>query len=131
MRKLVESTFVSLDGVIADTIPSTAPKASPEKWGSPYWDDEHAAYAHKLLFESDALLLGRATFEGFAAAWPPRSGEFADRVNSLPKYVASRTLEEPLEWNATLIKGDPVEEVAGLKQQSGLNILKYGTGLVP
>lgn len=68
MRKLVESTLVTLDGVISDTMPSTAPHAAPEKWGSPYWDDEHAAYAHDLLFAADALLLGRVTYQGFAGS---------------------------------------------------------------
>lgn len=128
MRKLIETTFVTLDGVISDTIPSTAPHAAPEKWGAPYWDEEHAAYAHDLLFASDALLLGRVTFEGFAASWPSRTGEFADRINNMPKYVASRTLAEPLEWNATLLEADVAGEVALLKQQTGENILKYGTG---
>lgn len=128
MRKLVESTFVTLDGVIDDTIPSTASRARPEKWGAPYWDEEHVKYAHDLLFASDALLLGRRTYEGFARSWPSRKGELADRINGLPKYVASRTLKEPLKWNATLIKGDVAEEVAKLKQQAGQHILKYGTG---
>lgn len=86
MRKLVETTFVTLDGVIADTVPSTAPQARPEKWGAPFWDDEHASYAHDLLFASDALLLGRVTYQGFSAAWPSRTGEIADRINGLPKY---------------------------------------------
>lgn len=128
MRKLIEATFVTLDGVISDTVPSTAPHASPEKWGAPYWDDEHAGYARDLLFASDALLLGRVTYEGFVQSWPSRTGDFADRINSLPKYVASRTLEGPLKWNATLIEGDVADEVARLKQQPGENILKYGTG---
>ena len=128
MRKLIEATFVTLDGVISDTIPSTVPHASPEKWGSPYWDDEHANYAQDLLFASDALLLGRVTYEGFVKSWPSRTGDFADRINSLPKYVASRNLEGPLEWNANLIEGDIAEEVARLKAQPGQNILKYGTG---
>jgi dihydrofolate reductase len=119
---------VTLDGVIADTIPSMAPHASPEKWGAPYWDEEHAAYAHGLLFPSDALLLGHVTFEGFARSWPSRTGEFADRINKMPKYVASRTLSEPLAWNATLIAEDVASEVAKLKQQTDENILKYGTG---
>jgi dihydrofolate reductase len=117
MRKLVESTFVTLDGVIGD----------PQVWGPPYWDDEHAGYARKLLFSADALLLGRATYEGFAEAWPPRSGEMADRINSLPKHVASNTLKEAT-WNATIIDGDVAEEVAKLKEQPGENLLKYGTG---
>lgn len=118
MRKLVESTFVTLDGVIG----------SPQEWGPPYWNDEHANYARELLFAADALLLGRATYEGFAEAWPSRSGDdYSDRINSLPKHVASRTLEEAT-WNATIIKGDVAEEVARLKQQPGENILKFGTG---
>jgi dihydrofolate reductase len=119
MRKLVESTFVTLDGTIS----------APQNWGPPYWDDEHNAYARKLIFAADALLLGRETYQVFAQAWPPRKGDdLADRINSLPKYVASTTLREPLEWNATLIKGDIAEEVAKLKQQPGQDILKYGTG---
>ena len=118
MRKLVESTFVTLDGVIS----------SPEKWGPPYWDEEHNGYAHNLLFASDALLLGRETYQGFAEAWPTRKGdEFADRINSLPKYVASTSLQET-KWNATLIKDDVSGKVAKLKEQPGQNILKFGTG---
>jgi len=118
MRKLVESTFVTLDGVIS----------SPQVWGAPYWDDEHAGYAHNLLFAADALLLGRKTCEGFAQAWPSRTGDdYSDRINRLPKHVASRTLQQA-EWNATLIKGDVADEVARLKAQPGQNILKFGTG---
>lgn len=118
MRKLVESTFVSLDGVIS----------SPEEWSPPYWDDEHAQYAQGLLFDSDALLLGRETYEGFAEAWPSRpGGDYVDRINGLPKYVASTTLQQT-EWNATLIRGDVAEEVAKLKQEEGQSILKFGTG---
>ena len=117
MRKLVESTFMTLDGVIN----------SPQEWSPPYWDDEHANYARKLLFAADALLLGRATYEGFVQAWPSREGDFADRINSMPKYVASNTLDETT-WNATILKGDVAEEVAKLKQEPGENILKFGTG---
>ena len=128
MRKLIETTFVTLDGVISDTEPSTNRKAQPQMWGSPYWDDQHSGYARKLLFDADALLLGRVTYEGFAQAWPPRKGDdIADRINSLPKYVASRGQPE-MTWNAALIKGDVTEEVAKLKDQPGQNILKYGTG---
>jgi dihydrofolate reductase len=128
MRKLVETTFVTLDGIISDTEPSTNRKAQPQIWGSPYWDDQHSGYARKLLFDADALLLGRVTYEGFAQAWPPRAGdEIADRINALPKHVASRSQPE-MKWNATLIKGDVAEEVAKLKDQPGQNILKYGTG---
>jgi len=118
MGKLIESTFVTLDGIIS----------SPQKWGPPYWNDEHAKYAHDLLFAADALLLGRETYEGFAKAWPSRTGDdYSDRINSLPKYVASTTLKEAT-WNATIIEGDVADKVAELKQQSGQNILKFGTG---
>ncbi|HYN99100.1 MAG TPA: dihydrofolate reductase family protein [Actinomycetota bacterium] len=118
MRKIVESTFVTLDGVMSD----------PQNWGPAYWDDEHAAYAHDLLFSSDALLLGRKTYDAFAQAWPTRSGdEYTDRINALPKYVASRTLTETT-WNASLLGDDLVAEVSRLKEQPGQNLLKFGTG---
>lgn len=117
MRKLIESTFMTLDGVIE----------SPQEWSPPYWDDEHASYASALLFSADALLLGRVTYEGFVQAWPSRTGDYADRINGLPKYVASRTLED-LTWNATIIRGELSEAVAELKRQPGEAILKFGTG---
>ena len=118
MSKLVESTFVTLDGVID----------SPQKWSPPYWDDEHAGYARELLFAADALLLGRVTYEGFVQAWPSRTGDdYSDRINGMPKYVASRTLQGA-EWNSTIIAGDVAEAVAGLKQEPGTNLLKFGTG---
>jgi dihydrofolate reductase len=117
MRKLVESTFMTLDGVID----------SPQNWSPLYWDDEHAAYATKLLSTSDALLLGRKTYEGFVEAWPSREGDFADRINAMPKHVASRTLKETT-WNATILEGDVGEAVAALKAEPGEDILKYGTG---
>jgi dihydrofolate reductase len=127
VRKLIESTFVSLDGIIDDTRPSTASRAEPQRWCQPYWDADHGAYATKLLADADAMLCGRATYEGFAEAWSTREGEMADQINSMPKYVASRTLTETT-WNATLIKGDVAEEVARLKEQPGRNIVKSGTG---
>jgi dihydrofolate reductase len=121
MRKLLESTFVTLDGIISD----------PQNWSPPYWDDEHLAYSREMLFSSDAMLLGRKTYENFAQAWPERAGsdDFADRFNELPKYVASRTMPSGLaEWNATVLEGDVVEAVRALKEQPGENIVKYGTG---
>ena len=120
MRKLVGSTFVTLDGVISD----------PQVWGPPYWDEEHFAYAARLLEPADAMLLGRKTYEGFAAAWPQRGGDpFTDRFNAMPKHVASRTLTETT-WNATVIPGDLIEGVRALKDRDGGTIVKYGTGEV-
>ncbi|MGH3115611.1 MAG: dihydrofolate reductase family protein [Gaiellales bacterium] len=118
MTKLVESTFVTLDGSIEN----------PQTWSPPYWDDEHAAYASKLLLAADALLLGRKTYEGFAQAWPSRSGDaYTDRINAMPKYVASRTLEDAT-WNATIIDGDVAEAVSKLKREADTGLLKFGTG---
>lgn len=118
MRKLVESTFVTLDGVIED----------PQLWSPPYWDDEHMAYAARLLEPADALVLGRATYESFADAWSQRSGDpYTDKVNAMPKHVASRTLSDAT-WNAAIIEGDAAAGVAALKQQPGGDLLKFGTG---
>src|SRR5919199_380557 len=99
MRKVVVTEYVTLDGVIENPT-----------WTGPYWNDEIAKFKFDELFESDALLLGRVTYEGFAKAWPSMTDEqgFADRMNSLPKHVASRTLETT-EWNASLIKEDVAE----------------------
>jgi len=117
MRKLIESTLVSLDGVVG----------SPEKWAMPFWDDENKRYALSRLSEVDAFLLGRVSYEKFAASWSQIKGDdYFDRINSLPKFVASTSLRETT-WNATLIKGDVAEEVSKLKKQPGKNIMKYGT----
>jgi len=120
MRTLVGSTFITLDGVISD----------PQVWSPPYWDEEHFAYAQGLLAPADAMLLGRRTYEGFAPAWESRAGDpFADRMNALPKHVASRT-PTALGWNASVIPGDLAEGVRDLKAQDGGTIVKYGTGEV-
>jgi len=104
-RKLIESTFITLDGVISN----------PHHWGPPYWDDDHHAYAQGMMATADELLLGRETYEGFAQAWPERSGDpYTDKINAMPKHVASRTLTEAT-WNASIIEGDVVEAVTALK----------------
>jgi len=120
MRKIIVSSQVSMDAAIDN----------PEDFVFDYINDEFMTYAREQLFESDALIMGRVTYEGFAEAWSARAGadEFAEKINSLPKYVASRTLKEPLTWNANLIKGDVLKEVAKLKEQKGMNILQYGSG---
>lgn len=121
MRKVVASEFVTLDGVMED--PS---------WTFQFPSEEQGKFKFDELFASDALLLGRATYEGFAAAWPRMTeqyGEYADMMNGYPKYVVSTTLEEPLDWNnSRLIKGNVAEEVSGLKQQPGKDILIFGSG---
>lgn len=120
MRKIIVSTMVTLDGV----------EDAPQNWSFDYWNDEIGKYAYDQLFSSDALLLGRETYIGFAEAWPGRSDEhgFADRINQMPKYVVSSKLDK-VEWhNSHLLKGDLVAEITHLKQQDGQNILKYGGG---
>ncbi len=127
MGRIVAAEYLSLDGVTED--PGPAGKFKYRSWTSPYWNDELAEYQSELLFASDALLLGRVTYEEFVASWPLRSGDpFTDRMNSMPKFVASTTLEEPLEWNSTLLKGDVAEEVQKLKQQPAQDLLIYGSG---
>jgi dihydrofolate reductase len=119
MRRVVAAEYVSLDGVMED--PS---------WTAPFFNDELGKYQRDQLFRSDALLLGRVTYEGFAAAWPSMEeteGDFAVRMNALPKYVASTTLRA-LDWNASLIEGDVPTAVAELKRQPGEDILIYGSG---
>jgi dihydrofolate reductase len=119
---LAATLFMSLDGVVE----------SPEKWSFPFWSDETQKFKVDELRATDALLLGRVTYEGFAAAWPGRKGDaFADRFNSMPKFVASRTLKK-LEWNNShLIKGDLAAEVSKLKQQPGQDIVIHGSpGLI-
>jgi dihydrofolate reductase len=122
MRKVVVSTYVTLDGVFEDPA-----------WSAPYWSDEAQQFARDQLWASDALLLGRKTYEGFAEAWPSEEhieaeGEFAERMNSYPKYVVSKSLEEPLEWNNShLLDGDVAEEVDKLRQEDGQDILMYSS----
>lgn len=118
MRKLVVAEFLSLDGVME------APM-----WTFKYWNDEIAAFKGEETSTSDALLLGRVTYEGFAQAWPESKDEGAEYFNNVRKYVASTTLTEPLEWNNShLIKGSIVEAVSKLKQQDGTNITVHGSG---
>jgi dihydrofolate reductase len=121
MRKIIVEAEVSLDGIM---------NGPPDFWGQifKYHSDDVSGYLDNLLFAPDALLLGRITYEGFAEIWPSREGKMADRINIMPKYVASRTLKEPLAWNATLIQGDPVKEIGKLKQEPGQDLLQYGVG---
>src|SRR5918994_1926196 len=130
MRRVIVSEFVSLDGVMED----------PGRTFQQFGGEEREGYQFAGLAASDALLLGRVTYEEFAAAWPsmmdqyegPRRaelGEYADMMNAYPKYVVTTTLQEPLEWNnSTLINGDVAEEITKLKQQPGKDISISGSG---
>ena len=119
MRKLIEVTHVSLGGEIGST-----------DWAMPYLNDEHIAYASDLLAGADALVLGRRTYEGLSAAYTAMDpSPFVDRMNAIPKHVASRTPRE-LGWNSTVIEGDVAEFVAKLKERPGGHLVKYGNGPV-
>ncbi len=122
MRTLAVQMYMTVDGVME----------APETWSFEYWTDDHERYAFERLSAADALLLGRATYEQFAAAWPSRSDEFADRMNSIPKHVVSSTLSaEDLTWNNShLITGDVAAEVSKLKEQPGKDILLYGSDML-
>lgn len=117
MRKLVVTEFLSLDGVME------APM-----WTFPYWNDEIASFKGEESNASDALLLGRVTYEGFAAAWPESQDEGAAYFNGVRKYVVSTTLDKA-EWNnSVIIKDNIVEEINKLKQQDGKDIAVHGSG---
>jgi dihydrofolate reductase len=126
MGRVVVSQFVSVDGVIED--PGGSEDFDRGGWAFQF-DRGPEGDKFKLdeVMESDALLLGRVTYEGFAAAWPSRDGEFADKFNTMRKYVVSTTLKEPTWSNSTLIDGDVAEAVSQLRQEPGGNILVNGS----
>jgi len=126
MGKIVVTEFASLDGVIED--PGGAGDFKHAGWSFEISrGDEGDKFKLDETFASDALLLGRVTYEGFAEAWPSRDGEFADKFNSMPKYVVSSTLSEP-EWNnSTVLKGDIAAAVEKLKQEHDGDIVVHGS----
>ena len=126
MSNLVVSQFVTLDGVMED--PGGVEGFERGGWAFRFnRDDEGERFKLEEALASDALLLGRATYAVFAASWPSRTGDFADKFNGMPKYVVSTTLENA-EWNnSTLIKDDVVSEVARLKQRHSGDILVNGS----
>src|ERR1700726_194377 len=127
MRKIIVSEYVTLDGVMED--PGGAEGFKHGGWSFGFGGEEQQQYKFNELFACDALLLGRRTYEGFAAAWPnmPGTGAYGERMNSLPKYVVSTTLSE-VTWNATLLQGDLAEALSGLRQEDGQDILVFGSG---
>ena len=127
MGRIVVSEFVSLDGVMED--PGGSEGSKHGGWTFRFNRGEDGdKFKLDETRDSEALLLGRVTYEGFAAAWPSRDGdEFSDKFNSMPKYVVSSTLEKA-EWNnSTLLKGDAVNEVSKLKQKLRGNIMVNGS----
>ena len=126
MRKLIVTQFVTVDGVMED--PGGSEKFERGGWAFQF-DRGPDGDKFKLdeAMASEALLLGRVTYEGFAEAWPSRTGEFADKFNTMPKFVVSTTLEHA-DWNnTTVIRGNVAEEVSRLKEQSGGDILVNGS----
>jgi dihydrofolate reductase len=118
VRKVIESTLVSLDGVIE----------AAGAWTGDYFDSEAAQLAMEQLTVSDAMLMGRRTYEMFAAMWPAMTGAYADQMNTVRQYVFSSTLQEA-DWdNTTIVGGDAVAGVSKLKQQHGQDLVIYGHG---
>jgi dihydrofolate reductase len=126
MGRIIVTEFVSLDGVMEDP-------GGSEGFGHGGWSfqisrgDEGDRFKLTETMESDALLLGRVTYEGFAEAWPQRDGEFADKFNSMPKYVVSSTLKDPAWTNTTVLDGDLVEEVTRLKESFDGDLVVHGS----
>lgn len=122
MRKIVAGLFISLDGVVE----------APDAWHFPYFNEEMGEAVGSQMAESDAMLLGRQTYQEFAAFWPNQEEtemEPAGYMNNTPKYVVSTTLDSAADWaNSTLIKGDVVNEITKLKQRPGKNISVVGSG---
>jgi dihydrofolate reductase len=119
MPKIIESTLVSLDGVIED----------PHLWATRFFDNEAEHYALEMLLASEAMLMGR-TYEFFAAAFPHRTGAYGDRINKIRKYVFSSTLQKADWTNSSIVKGEVAAEAAKIKHQAGKDLVIYGHGLV-
>ena len=117
--RLVATEYLSLDGIFEE----------PGHWSNPWFNDQAGQFKYAELQASDALLLGRKTYEGFAAAWPNAkgTGDFGEKMNSMPKYVVSSTLDK-VDWpGSKLVKGDVVAEVRKLKEQAGSDLLLSGS----
>ena len=124
MRTLIVTEFVTLDGRME--APGGEPTHPHSNWVSDFGVPELFEYKLQETLEAESLLLGRVTYQGFSEAWPPRDGEFADKMNAMPKHVASTTLRE-LTWNATLLEGAVPAAVSRLKQGEGGPILVAGS----
>jgi dihydrofolate reductase len=122
MRKIIVEAEVSVDGAMGGE--------NMDFWSqtAPFRSEDVTKYLNDLLFMPDALLIGRKTYQYFSQVWPTRQGKDAEHINSMPKYVASRTLKEPLPWNTMLIAGDAADEIRKLKQEPGESLVQYGVG---
>jgi dihydrofolate reductase len=120
MRKLINSTYITLDGVIQD----------PQDWPSlGSFSERGDQIQTELLLQCDAQLMGRKTYEGFAMVWPTRGGTpYGDHINAMPKYVFSSQISDPQWENTTVVDSDPVAFVSELKRQDGGDIIHYGFG---
>jgi dihydrofolate reductase len=127
MGRIVITEFVSLDGVMED--PGGAEDFRYGGWTFEF-DRGEEGNKFKLdeTMQSEALLLGRVTYQGFAEAWPSREGEFADKFNTMPKYVVSSTLRDPSWTNTTVLDGDLVESVSRLKRERDGDVVVHGSG---
>jgi dihydrofolate reductase len=128
MGRLVISENVTLDGVVQD--PTGDEKFERGGWANEISDSDRAAWTKVLLDEAlnaDAQLLGRRTYEFFAARFPSRSGDWARRLNAMPKYVVSSTITDPAWNNTTVLSGDVVDEVSGLKREIGGELVVYAS----
>jgi dihydrofolate reductase len=116
MGKLTVTAYTTLDNVAED----------PQLWTRPFFSDETGRFNDRVLTEADSMLLGRVTYEGFAGAWPSRSGDpFADKINAMPKYVASTTLHHA-DWNnSTILADDVAGRIAALRERE--NVLVWGS----
>jgi len=118
VRKIVSGLFISLDGVVE----------APDQWHFPYFNDEMGGAVQSMMDGSDAMLLGRKSYEEFASYWPTSTDDFAGYMNGTPKYVVSNTLTSADWQNSTLISGDVVKELSRIKEQPGGNLSITGSG---
>src|SRR3954468_15999334 len=128
MARIIVTEFVSLDGVFQD--PGGGEGFEYAGWTFDFAGEDRYQFKFDETKATDALLLGRITYEGFAAAWPERQGEFADIFNSMPKFVVSNTLKDPSWQNTTVLDGDPVEAVRRLKEEQDGTLAIHGSGML-
>ncbi|MEU5878771.1 dihydrofolate reductase family protein [Spirillospora sp. NPDC047279] len=122
MRKIINSTYITLDGIIE----------APQDWPPTPGDEETSgAIQTELLMRCDAVLMGRRTYDGFAPVWPTRSGDpYSDRINSMTKYVVSSSLRDPDWHNTTVLDGDVISKIKRIKEEPGGDIVQYGFGVL-